>query len=465
MSSEPLFDLGADRHVAAIAARIGESLAWHRTWVGEPPATDGPKASESAEEVGTQADFDRSLLQALDLIAQHVQHVWDALAAAERRASTDLSEVATRAEEKAALGAEVGRRTEAQLATLAVAIEDVQRRAERAAEQAERAAEQAVALEQRVAQELEQLRSRAEAQSLTLAAAVEDVRRQAERAAERAAALEQRAAEQAAALEQRATRELEQLKIRMLRAERAVRRFDPSPIDGRPDAPPLSSSEQSRVIPSSGSGPHGFDYFAFEQQFRGSRDEIKRRQAAYIEFFRGKQNVLDVGAGRGEFLELLAENGVPATGVDMSEDMVEYCHDRGLRVVCADALEHLAGLPDCSLDGVFTAQLVEHLEPSTIVRLIGLCAAKLKPGGTMVAETVNTGCPAALASFYLDPTHVRPVPWPLLRFIFEQASFAVRCIRFSSPVTKDAPPFLHLTSSLLDEASTYADYAVVASRR
>ena len=215
-----------------------------------------------------------------------------------------------------------------------------------------------------------------------------------------------------------------------------------------------------------GPGEPPFDYLLFEQQFRGPLEEIKRRQAAYLDLFLGRREVLDLGCGRGEFLELLTGHGIPVTGVDQSRVMVDLCHGRGLRAVQADLFAYLEGLPEHSLDGVFAAQVVEHFPPAAIARLIGLCGRKLQPGGVMVAETMNPGCPVALGHFYLDPTHVRPVPAELLRFLFEQAPFEVRCLRFSAPAGDgNLAEVLELPSAITPEAQQYQDYAVVAVRR
>ena len=99
----------------------------------------------------------------------------------------------------------------------------------------------------------------------------------------------------------------------------------------------------------------------------------------------------------------------------------------------ADVFDHLGALHDASLDGIFSAQLLEHLPPEQILRLIDLCTRKLKVGGVIVAETVNPSCQLALGNFYLDPTF-RPVPPAMLAFMLEQASFAVGQFAFSSPV-------------------------------
>jgi O-antigen chain-terminating methyltransferase len=146
--------------------------------------------------------------------------------------------------------------------------------------------------------------------------------------------------------------------------------------------------------------------------------------------------------------------------------MAEYCKDRGLPVAWADAFDHLGALADGSLDGIFSAQVVEHLTIDQLLRLLGLCAAKLRSGGVLVLETINPNCPPAMHWFYLDPTHVRPVPGDLLRFLLEQEAFEVRGLRFSSPLpTAAVPAVLDAPDGLPPEAALYQDYAAVARKR
>jgi 2-polyprenyl-3-methyl-5-hydroxy-6-metoxy-1,4-benzoquinol methylase len=208
-----------------------------------------------------------------------------------------------------------------------------------------------------------------------------------------------------------------------------------------------------------------FDYLGFEERFRGSLVEIKHRQEAYLDLFLEKKNVLDLGCGRGEFVELLSERGIPVTGVEKFKQSVEFCRNRGLQVEHADMFEYLSSLLDRCLDGVFTAQVVEHLPPALILKLFRLCGAKMKTGGIMVVETVNTNCVEALCNFYLDPTHVRPLPPAMLRFMVEQSPFKVRSLRFSSPLPgNNVGRILEVEAELPQEVNVYQDYAVVAVR-
>ena len=166
------------------------------------------------------------------------------------------------------------------------------------------------------------------------------------------------------------------------------------------------------------------DYFAFESRMRGSTAAIRARQQPYLDDFRAAAPVLDVGCGRGEFLELLRDAGIAATGVDADADMAAYAQGEGLAVVQADVLAHLAALPDGSLGGIFASQLVEHLPPAVLFRLLELAVAKLRPGGLLVAETINPLSPLALRNYFADLTHAQPVVPETLELLARQAGFA-----------------------------------------
>ena len=180
------------------------------------------------------------------------------------------------------------------------------------------------------------------------------------------------------------------------------------------------------------------NYFLFEEAFRGSREEIKKRQAAFIQFFDRCDAVLDIGCGRGEFLENLKERGIGSKGIDIDDDMVSYCRSKGVDVEKVDAVAYLEGVEDKSLDGIFIDQVVEHLEPDYLVKLIGLCYQKLKYGYYIVVETVNPLSFASFANFYIDPTHIRPVHPQTLRFFLGSVGFRELETRFFSPIPEEA---------------------------
>jgi O-antigen chain-terminating methyltransferase len=151
------------------------------------------------------------------------------------------------------------------------------------------------------------------------------------------------------------------------------------------------------------------NFFVFEEKFRGTREDIKGRQLKFLEYSQGCKNVLDIGCGRGEFLEILKENGITAKGIDINEDMVIYCQSKGLNVERTDAVDYLEGLEDKSLDSIFLDQVVEHLAPEYLMKMLDLCYSKLKFGFYMVIETVNPLSLTSFANFYVDLTHKKPV--------------------------------------------------------
>jgi len=175
-------------------------------------------------------------------------------------------------------------------------------------------------------------------------------------------------------------------------------------------------------------------YVGFEDQFRGSPDEIRRRVQDYLPIFEQASDVLDVGCGRGEFLELLRDGGVRARGIDVNPAMVEVCRGKGLAVETADALAYLQALPDTSLGGLFAAQVVEHLEPRYLTRLLDAAFDKLRPGAPIVLETINPACWFAFFESYIrDLTHVRPVHPDTLKFLLIATGFQRVEITYRAP--------------------------------
>ncbi len=221
-------------------------------------------------------------------------------------------------------------------------------------------------------------------------------------------------------------------------------------------------------------------YVGFEDQFRGSADEIRQRLADYQPLFAGASDVLDIGCGRGEFLELLREQGVTARGIDLNDAMVDVCRRKGLEATRADALSFLQAQPDRSLGGLFAAQVVEHLDPAYLTRLIDAAFDKLRPGAPIVLETINPACWFAFFESYIrDITHVRPLHPDTLRFLLIAGGFQHIEIRYRSPYPERdklqpiaAPPALGDTAETLNAnveklnrlLFTYLDYAAVGRR-
>jgi SAM-dependent methyltransferase len=249
--------------------------------------------------------------------------------------------------------------------------------------------------------------------------------------------------------QERRSVELEERLTRLERRERA-------PAAATPSAAPVAPAPA--VVP---------DYFAFESRMRGSTESIRDRQRPYVDDFRGAAPVLDVGCGRGEFLVLLREAGIEARGVDLDADMVAYARGEGLAVEPADAVEYLRGLEDGSLGGIFAAQLVEHLPAPTLVRLLDLAAAKLRPGGLLVAETINPLSPLALRNYYADLTHAQPLVPETLELLARQAGFGSVELRYlNAPEERlaepDDPVIAANVSRLNELLFGPLDYAIVA---
>ena len=178
----------------------------------------------------------------------------------------------------------------------------------------------------------------------------------------------------------------------------------------------------------------GHKYVGFEDHFRGSQDDIRGRVAEYLPIFRGVQNVVDLGCGRGEFLALLRENGIDGRGVDINEAMVEVCRSQGFDVTRTDALSYLEAQPDGSIGGLFAAQVVEHLEPQYLNALLDVAFGRLRPGAPIVLETINPACWFAFFESYIrDITHVRPLHPDTLKFLLIASGFQHVDIRYRSP--------------------------------
>lgn len=162
------------------------------------------------------------------------------------------------------------------------------------------------------------------------------------------------------------------------------------------------------------------NYFDFENHFRGSRTLIKERFAAYVPYFQipPTEMVADLGCGRGEFIELMYENGVHVKGVDNYQPFIDYCRERGFDVDKSDALTWLNSCPDNSLSGIFMGQVIEHVSFDYAIALIKCAYRKLKVDCYFVLETPNSQSLSTYCNFYIDAGHTKPIHYATLEYIF-----------------------------------------------
>lgn len=181
----------------------------------------------------------------------------------------------------------------------------------------------------------------------------------------------------------------------------------------------------------------GHRYVAFEEVARGSSSLVRSRQAFFLEHFTGRRNVLDIGCGRGEFLQLLKEIGVEAYGIDKNPEMIKVSRSYGLNAIKADALDHLRALGDGTLGGVFCSQVIEHMNSAEALEFINLAYEKLLSGGKIVIETVNPTSIFALSEFYRDITHVKPIHPLTLKFLLDCVGFTSVEVQFLNEPGED----------------------------
>ena len=219
---------------------------------------------------------------------------------------------------------------------------------------------------------------------------------------------------------------------------------------------------------------HSLDafYVALEDEFRGSRQDIRNRLKIYLplveEAKAGTEQspIVDLGCGRGEWLELLHESGYVCRGVDINKVMVEQCQARGIEIVESHLIAYLRSLPDASIGAVTGFHVIEHLPFKVLIQLFDETVRVLKSGGVAIFETPNpenilVGC----WYFYLDPTHRHPLPSQLSQFIARSRGLSEVEIRYLHPSTE-----LEVTENAIAQRFNQyfygaQDYSVIGYKR
>ena len=210
-------------------------------------------------------------------------------------------------------------------------------------------------------------------------------------------------------------------------------------------------------------------YRAFEEKHRGSRELIKTRLQVYAPFVEPLKQIyeslqtIDLGCGRGEWLELLTQWGFDAHGVDIDDEMLGPSRELGLKVQLKDALDALHGLDDESQVVVSGFHIAEHIPFIDLQTLVQEALRVLKPGGLLILETPNPeNILVGTTNFYLDPTHIRPIPPLLLSFLPEYYGFErVKILRLQEALDIQGAA----STSLIDVLTGVSpDYSIVAQK-
>lgn len=181
-------------------------------------------------------------------------------------------------------------------------------------------------------------------------------------------------------------------------------------------------------------------YHTLEQHFRGSEETIYQRMQESYQYIQAHLGgvmspALDIGCGRGEWLAVLKSQGIQAQGIDGNRVMVKTCVDKGLTVREADLFDYLRGLPDNSLGFISLFHVIEHLPVNSLLVVLADIRRVLKPGGRVWLETPNPeNLIVAAHRFYMDPTHQRPLPPDLMKFMLDYQGFSDTGIHRFQPV-------------------------------
>jgi O-antigen chain-terminating methyltransferase len=230
---------------------------------------------------------------------------------------------------------------------------------------------------------------------------------------------------------------------------------------------------------------HALDafYVAFEDQFRGSQEDIRNRLKVYLPLIEEakvgtpESAILDVGCGRGEWLELLRESGYTAKGLDINRVMLEQCRTKGLEVIESDVIAYLQSLPDASLGAVTGFHIIEHLPFEVLIKLVDETMRVLYSGGLAIFESPNPeNIIVGACNFYSDPTHRNPLFPPTVKFLFAQRGFSdVQLLRLSEHRLEDPLQLVEADNAIapklnplieIAKCNFYAspDFAVIAKK-
>jgi SAM-dependent methyltransferase len=209
-------------------------------------------------------------------------------------------------------------------------------------------------------------------------------------------------------------------------------------------------------------------YQAFEAEFRGDAAVVSQRAEAYLPIITSVSAgipefpILDIGCGRGEWLQLLRDRGLAARGVDSNPTFAADIRTLGMEVVERDAIEYLAAAPGNSVGAVTAFHVVEHLEINALLALVGEAYRVVRPGGVVIFETPNPeNVVVGSCSFYHDPTHLRPIPPQTLSFYLRHAGFSHVTVTGRAPLNLVQGPVSDALKPIVDRFNMGQDYAAI----
>jgi O-antigen chain-terminating methyltransferase len=212
-------------------------------------------------------------------------------------------------------------------------------------------------------------------------------------------------------------------------------------------------------------------YVQFEHWFRGTEEEITKRQSVYLPYFLDspldskKYPVIDIGCGNGEFVGVLEENGIKAIGLDLNKAMVDNVNKKGLTGIQGDALSYLSGLKPNSVKAITGFHIVEHIPFLDLVKIFTECYRVLAPGGFVLFETPNPeNVIVGTCNFYNDPSHLHPLPPSFLEFTIKTRGFPKTEIKRLHPLKKTIKSDDPLVQEMADRFFGPQDYAVIAHK-
>ena len=222
-------------------------------------------------------------------------------------------------------------------------------------------------------------------------------------------------------------------------------------------------------------------YFPYLNTDRTIESVVKKLIEPYVSFFSKSTTnknianpfVIDIGCGRGEFLDVCRKSGVPAKGIDINEDMVRHCKAKKHDIVLSDAVSYLKSLENNSVKGIFACHVIEHMRPNQLLEFLRLCSAKLSKGGKLALETPNPTSFFALSMFYRDFTHKQPIHPKTISFLLEKLLFQDVKVEEIHPTPEKYKLKTISDNNLLENTNIeklnntlygYLDYSVLATK-